>query len=167
MEPRWNPFEPPRTAWERRLILATTAVALVVPGVVGALVKLQLDAIGKPTLTWSAGVAGMVPITIASAIGWMLYALACRWFIHRYETKPLIVAAAKWAWLVGLAGGSCTLAPTLHALLQDAAIAMMVAILAPYLFWKSILLGAAAGFVAGFALRYSVGCLRSSRTRPA
>lgn len=167
METRWNPFEPPLAAWERGLILATTAVALVVPGAVGALVKLQLDATAKPTLTWPAGAAGMVPLTISIAIGWMLYALACRWVIRQFGSKPEIVAAAQWGWAIGLVGGSCTLAPTLHELLQDAAIAMMVAILAPYLFWKSILLGAGAGFAAGFALRYIAGCLRGSRARPA
>ena len=46
-----RPYEPPRDRVERALLLTTAAMAVALPFAVGAWVKLELDALGEPTLT--------------------------------------------------------------------------------------------------------------------
>jgi hypothetical protein len=144
---------PARTAAETLLIRLTAVCAVAVPALVGATVKLRLDALGRPTLSWGEGVIAMLPIVVSAGAGWVLLALPFRYWLRRWGADPARRAAGEWAWAGALLGGSAGLAFTLYALLQVAANAVMVAVLAPWWLWWWTLGGGCAGAALGLGLR--------------
>jgi hypothetical protein len=137
------------------------------PALAGALAKLDLDRLGKPTLTWQGGAASVVPITLAVGTAWLAFALGCRWALHRWGGDTQIRRAIQVAWAAGLAGGVYTSAPMLYQILrEDGAVAMALAILMPWAYWRHVLTGAVAAGAAGYGLAWLAG-MKKAGARPA
>ena len=154
MGERCHLFGGPVDRHELWLIAVTARAALVTPAVVGAIVKIQLDLQGKPTLSWLDGIGGIVPLTLSIAVAWAGFGLLCHWLLHRAAGSPRALRAIRLAWVCGVAGGIAVIAPVLHEALQQAAYALLIAVLRPDYYWRFVLSGALAGgcieFVAGF-----------------
>jgi hypothetical protein len=152
---------------EGALIVATALVAVGTPGLAGALAKLKLDRLGKPTLTWQGGAIAVVPITIAVGAAWLGFALACRWALHRWQGEPRRINGIRAAWAAGLAGGVYTSAPMLYEILrEDGAVAMALALLMPWAYWRYVLSGAVVAGAVAYALAWLAG-MKKAGTRPA
>ena len=145
-----RPYDPPRDCAERTLLLATAVMAMVLPFVVGAWVKLELDALGKPTLTWLGGATAVAILALPVSFGWGLYAAAMRWAWGRPWRDARVRPALAWGWAAGLAGGAITLSILLYGMLQVAAYALELAVLMPWAYWWRTLEGCAAGLLVGF-----------------
>jgi hypothetical protein len=157
MGERWHPFGGPVDRHELWLIAATALVALVTPAAVGAIVKIQLDLQGKPTLSWLDGIGGIVPLTLSITVAWASFGLLCHWLLHRAAGSPRVLRAIRLAWVCGVVGGVVAIAPVLHEALQEAAYALLIAVLRPDYYWRYVLGGALAGGCIGFVAGYVIG----------
>lgn len=154
---RWHPLGGPVDRHELWLIAVTVLAALVTPAAVGAIVKIQLDLHGKSTLTWLDGIGGIVPLTLSIAVAWAGFGLLCRWLLHRAAGSARASRAVRLAWVCGVAGGLLALVPVLHEALQQAAYALLIAVLRPDYYWRYVLGGALAGGCIGFVAGYVIG----------
>jgi hypothetical protein len=157
MGERWHPFRGPVDRYELWLIVSTACGALLTPAVVGAIVKIQLDLQGKPTLSWLDGIGGIVPLTLSIAVAWLVFGLLGHWLLHRVAGSPRALRAIRLAWVCGVAGGIVAIAPVLHEALQEAAYALLIAVLRPDYYWRCVLGGALAGGCIGFVAGYAIG----------
>ena len=159
-----RPYEPPRDRVERALLLTTAAMAVALPFAVGAWVKLELDALGEPTLTWLSGATAVTILALPVSFGWGLYAAAMRWAYGRPWRDPRVRPAVAWGWALGLAGGATTLSILLYEMLQVAGDALELALLMPWLYWWRTLEGCAVGLLAGLGPGWVFATVRDDWT---